>query len=154
MIRQMLSDDLEQCEAIVRETMGDELADAFARNVGGEEFDGKPYRIVVCDKYNQSLVLGLGGVVPDEMSLETCWVAWFAVSVSAQGSGIGDMLMRRLLERARCQGYKRIYVETYDRPEFRRARVFYDKRGFKPMGWLEGHHPSGKGSTFYMGMEL
>ena len=154
MIRQMLREDLEKCEAIVRETMGDELADAFMRNVGCEEFNGEPYRIVACDKYNQTNVLGLGGVVSDEMSLETCWVAWFAVMQGAQGSGIGQMLIRCSLDNARARGYKRIYVETYDRPEFRKARVFYDKMGFKPMGWLEAHHPSGDGNTVYMGMEL
>lgn len=149
-IRPMEKGDLDACALIVRHTMGDLLARSFKRNLEEESFDGGKYRIVAI---SDGELIGLGGMVPDEISETTCWVAWFAVKRDFQGNGVGDMLMSRTVAEARKREYKRIYVETYDALEYTKARDFYSKVGFIPVGYLKDALRKGY-STTYMGMDL
>lgn len=148
-LRPMEKEDLDVCTLIVDQTMGDLLARSFRRNLDEESFDSK-YRMVAI---RSGEIVGLGGVVSDEISETTCWVAWFAVKLDCQGQGVGKMLMDDALAEARSMGYQRIYVETYDAPEYKKARDFYSKMGFVPVGYLKDALRKDC-STTYMGMEL
>ncbi|MHC4497458.1 MAG: GNAT family N-acetyltransferase [Planctomycetota bacterium] len=67
-------------------------------------------------------------------SEENVWLSWFAVHPKHQDRGIGSTLMDAVKEHAARAGYKKLLIETYDSPTFKKARSFYRARGFRQVG--------------------
>lgn len=72
---------------------------------------------------------------------ENVWLSWFAVSVDRQGNGIGTLMLEAIQHQAKQQGYKKLFIETYDGPTFERARTFYQSRGFNEAGQIYDYLP-------------
>lgn len=73
---------------------------------------------------------------------ENVWLAWFAVHPDSQRQGIGRSLLNELEQRARASGYRKLFIETYDHPDFAKARQFYVACGFERVGEI-GRYLSG-----------
>lgn len=48
--------------------------------------------------------------------------------------GVATRLMRRILQEARCRGYRRLSLETGSMEVFEPARALYERFGFEPCG--------------------
>jgi len=67
----------------------------------------------------------------DDISGEACGtVPLLAVTASAQGNGIGKLLMEAAENWAKAQGYRLLHLEVFSTNN--QARRFYDTLGFKP----------------------
>ena len=88
-----------------------------------------------------------GGVVGHTkwqwMYIGTLWVA-----DSARGQGWGTKLMEAAEELARARGCTNVSLDTFEY----QARPFYEKRGYKLFGTLEGYPPGYR--QFYLTKEL
>jgi GNAT superfamily N-acetyltransferase len=100
--------------------------------------DGRHYFIV----RDGAVLVGITGHHWSWGPKENVWLGWFAVELSRQGGGLGSSLLAMTEQEARELGYKTIFVETYDHPDFKRTIDFYIARGFKRVGgiecWLSG----------------
>ncbi|MEJ2397083.1 MAG: GNAT family N-acetyltransferase [Gammaproteobacteria bacterium] len=65
---------------------------------------------------------------------DNVWLAWFAVDPDYQRQGIGRRLLAMLEQQARARDYRKLFIETYDHPDFARARAFYEACGFERAG--------------------
>ena len=70
------------------------------------------------------------------------WISWTAILPNYQRKGIGQTLLNKVFEELK-NITDRIYVETYEHPDFRKAVNFYWKNGFKLCGILEDYLDSG-----------
>lgn len=80
---------------------------------------------------------------------ENVWLAWFAVHPDAQGRGLGASLLAAIEAMALNRGYNKLLVETYDHPNFGRARTFYEKMGFRRVGTIENYLRDGSAMIVY-----
>lgn len=80
---------------------------------------------------------------------ENVWLAWFAVHPDAQGRGVGSRLLSAIEAIAVSRGYGKLLVETYDHPDFERARAFYGRMGFRKVGTIEDYLPDGSAMIVY-----
>ncbi len=108
--------------------------------------DGRMY--YVC-KQNGSVagLAGLHHVVwgPDR----NVWLAWFAVDPDHQGRGLGGKLLTAVEKIAVREGYRKLFVETYEHEDFERARRFYEQNGFSQIGRVRGYLDDGSAMIVY-----
>lgn len=74
---------------------------------------------------------------------ESVWLAWFAVRPDMRSRGVGGTLLDFVIEKAKIQGYMKLFIETYSTPEFSAARTFYRARGFSVAGGVKNYLPGG-----------
>lgn len=72
---------------------------------------------------------------------ENVWLSWFAVRPDYQGQGVGKWLLTEILKTARDQGYRKMFIETYQAKTFSRAIEFYQRQGFRRVGSVEHFLP-------------
>jgi len=97
-------------------------------------------------------VLGCGGMGPlSDGEPGVCELRKMYFLPELRGTGMGNILLEKILEAARNSGYSQCYLETLEHME--QARVLYRKQGFhsidKPMG-NTGH----SGCNYWMVKEL
>jgi putative acetyltransferase len=73
-------------------------------------------------------------------------------AAAARRSGVGQALLRHLIDVARQRGYRRISLETGSMAGFAPARALYTRAGFTECGPFGGYQPSAY-STF-LSLEL
>lgn len=78
-----------------------------------------------------------------------CEMKRLYVRLVFRGCGIGDMLVDRLIEEARKQGYRHMLLDTF--PFLDRAIEMYRKRGFYE---IEKYTDSPMDNTIYMQLDL
>lgn len=71
----------------------------------------------------------VGTVALDKMNEDECEILKFGVKESAQGNGIGTLLIEKLLEVAKDEGYKKIHLCSNH--ELESALYIYKKFGFE-----------------------
>ncbi len=84
---------------------------------------------------------------------ENVWLSWLAVHPDHQRQGIGSKLMADIEGKAAERGYTKLFVETYDHPDFDVARAFYAAVGFDEAGRVRRYLPDGSDMVVY-GKEL
>lgn len=82
-----------------------------------------------CD--HQDRVLGFVCFGPTALTEGTFDLYWIAVSKSAQGRGVGRMLMEWTEEHLRAAGGRLLVVETSGTPEYAPTRRFYERLGYE-----------------------
>jgi len=87
-------------------------------------------------------VVGGGGIYPtDGLPDDTCELVKMYLLPKARGIGLGKTLIKKCMEAAKKNGYKKMYLETM--PELQQALKVYEKSGFRyldgPMG-NSGHY--------------
>jgi len=80
---------------------------------------------------------------------ENVWLAWFAVHPDHQRQGVGSHLLESLETLARARSYGKLFIETYDHPDFDKARRFYEARGFRLAGGVSGYLSGGEDMVVY-----
>ena len=80
------------------------------------------------------LLAELGGLPAGCVALrpldgERCEMKRLYVRAAFRGAGLAGILVEHVIERARAQGYREMYLDTM--PKMRAARVMYDILGFK-----------------------
>lgn len=81
---------------------------------------------------------------------ENVWLAWFAVHPTVQRQGIGRGLLAMMEELAKNRGYRKLFIETYDHPDFAKARCFYAACGFSQAGQVARYLPDGHDMLVYL----
>ncbi len=71
----------------------------------------------------------VGTVALDRMNEDECEILKFGVKESAQGNGIGKILIKKLLEVAKSEGYKKVLLCSNH--ELENALYIYKKLGFE-----------------------
>ena len=69
-------------------------------------------------------------------------------TISARGHGVGQRLLRHLLDEARHRGFTRVSLETGTQEHFLPARRLYERHGFASVGPF-GDYILDPNSTFY-----
>lgn len=80
---------------------------------------------------------------------EITWLGWFAVEPKCQGRGIGTYMMKKICKIAKEKGYKKLLIETYSADDFKKARGFYEKVGFKGIGRIKDYLGKNKDMLVY-----
>ena len=75
---------------------------------------------------------------------------WIAVGKSAQGQGLGRLLMEKVDELIRAEGGRRIYIETSTRPHYAPTRGFYLRCGCRLEVILEDFYAQDDGKAIYV----
>ncbi len=81
---------------------------------------------------------------------ENVWLAWFAVHPDFQHQGIGRSLLIAIEQMATRMGYVKLFIETYDHPDFDRARKFYSACGFQQVGAIDQYLPNSDSMIVYL----
>ncbi len=84
---------------------------------------------------------------------ENVWLAWFAVSPLYQCQGWGSKLLAFIESEALSLGYRMMFIETYESPEFDKARNFYSAKGYTVKGTIKNYLPDGTSMTI-MGKQM
>ena len=103
----------------------------------------QPVRIVLRDKAGNVAGGVLGHTKWKWLYVSTLWV-----SESARGKRWGSKLMDAAEDLARSRGCTHVSLDTFEY----QARPFYEKRGYKLFGTLEGYPPGYR--QFYLTKEL
>jgi ribosomal protein S18 acetylase RimI-like enzyme len=65
------------------------------------------------------------------LTLGTWDLYWIAVAPSAQGTGIGTMLLAEVETRLRDQGARLLIIETSSQPLYEPTRAFYERHNYR-----------------------
>jgi ribosomal protein S18 acetylase RimI-like enzyme len=68
------------------------------------------------------------------LTVSTWHVYWICVHPAAAGNGAGRALQAHLEAFVRSRGGQRLVVETSGRPDYERARRFYERAGYQTVG--------------------
>lgn len=141
-IRNILPEDNSALAKIVRDT----LAEFGANHPGTVYYDPTTdalfelfqkeraqYFVALLDNE----IAGGGGIYPTEgLPADTCELVKMYLIPKSRGIGLGKTLIKKCIEAAKKNGYKKIYLETM--PELEQALRVYEKFGFTylngPMG--------------------
>lgn len=88
-----------------------------------------------------------GGSTP--LTESTWHVYWICVHPRAQGRGIGRALSEHFEAAVRSRGGRRIVVETSGRPDYERARRFYEASGYRQVGRIPDFYRRGDDGVVY-----
>ncbi len=80
---------------------------------------------------------------------DNVWLAWFAVTPAYQGQGVGRKLLDAIERAAADQGFRQLLVETYEHPDFDKARRFYERNDFRRTGQIANYLPDGSPMIVY-----
>jgi putative acetyltransferase len=90
-----------------------------------------------------------GCVALQEITSETCEMKRLYVQPGQRGTGLGRLLVARVLDEARAIGYRRIVLDTL--PSMTRAQAMYVALGFEE---IPPYRPNPVPGTRYMGCSL
>jgi len=88
-----------------------------------------------------------GGSTP--LTESTWHVYWICVHPAAHGTGVGQALTEHFEAHVRWRGAQRVIVETSGRPDYARARRFYDSAGYRPVGRIPDYYRKGDDCVLY-----
>ncbi len=69
---------------------------------------------------------------------EGAHLRWFIMSDALRGKGLGNQLVRTAIEHCRSQGYRQVYLTTFE--GLNAARYLYEKAGFRLVEQHRGTH--------------
>jgi ribosomal protein S18 acetylase RimI-like enzyme len=74
----------------------------------------------------------------------TTWhLYWIGVHPGVQGTGVGQALQSHAERFVRAQGGERLVLEMSGRPDYARARRFYQGAGYREVGRIEDYYRPG-----------
>ena len=152
-LQQMTVNDINAAIELIAEAMNREEAD-WARTTMEFHFECLKHDLTDGRNYyvwkEGDKVLGLAGLHNYIWGpVENVWLAWFAVAPAYQGEGYGGRMFTEIEKIAINCGYKKFFVETYDSPDFDKARSFYQAKGFVRAGEVKNYLPDGSSMIVY-----
>lgn len=144
-MKELGPEDHQQIVDLVALTMGESFGAYYKESLSTDDSTVKRWGVKERGKLH-----GVCGLFYDGFyGSDKVWLTWFAVHPEWQRRGLGCYMMEHLVERAGEQGYRWLYVETYDNERFRKANNFYRKEGFRFAGMLKEYLPSGADALYY-----
>lgn len=83
------------------------------------------------------------------LTVSTWHVYWICVHTAAEGTGAGRALEAHLEAFVLSRGGQRLVVETSGRPDYARARRFYEKAGYEAVGRIPDFYGAGDDCVLY-----
>ena len=81
---------------------------------------------------------------------ESSWyLYWLCVHPAAQRQGVGTALRRDVERFVWAEGGRRLVIETSGRPDYHRARRFYERAGYVSVGLIRDFYRSGDDCVVY-----
>lgn len=74
---------------------------------------------------------------------------WICIDPKKQGRGYGEILVKKVEEVARKKGGRSIFIETSSLPSYEKARIFYEKLGFKIVAIIKDYYKVGDDKIIY-----
>ena len=87
---------------------------------------------------------------PIPCTVESYDIYWIAVQQELRRSGLGVKILKRVEEKIRGMGGKRIYVETSSREQYRPTRSFYTRCGYRKEATLVDFYSPGDHRVIYL----
>lgn len=153
-LREMQAQEIDEACALIAEAMNPDEA-VWARKTLQFHFgcqrhglhDGRHYYTY----HLQDQLVALTGLHHYEWGPpENVWLAWFAVHPDFQRRGIGRQLVTTVEALATSQGYRKLFIETYEHPDFDVARQFYTACGFQQTGKIEHYLSTADSMIVYL----
>jgi ribosomal protein S18 acetylase RimI-like enzyme len=94
-------------------------------------------------------ILGYYCIGPTPGTEGTFDLYWIAVSIAAQGTGIGGALDRHARELVRSQGGRLMIAETSSTPRYDATRRFYTGRGYEEVARIRDYYRPGDDLVVY-----
>lgn len=95
-------------------------------------------------------VIGYSCFGPIPCTVESYDIYWIAVQEELRRSGLGVKILKRVEERIRKIGGKRIYVETSSREQYKPTRSFYSRCGYCKEATLKDFYSPGDDKVIYL----
>jgi ribosomal protein S18 acetylase RimI-like enzyme len=95
----------------------------------------------------------VGGYVcvgPVTLTQSSWYLYWICVHPRAQGRGCGRRLQQHAEDFVRSQGGQRLVLETSGRPDYDRARRFYQQSGYERAGFIRDFYRPGDDCIVYV----
>ena len=95
-------------------------------------------------------VVGYSCFGPIPCTVESYDIYWIAVQEDLRRSGLGVELLKKVEEKIREMGGKRIYVETSSREQYEPTRLFYSRCGYRKEATLKNFYSPGDDKVIYL----
>jgi ribosomal protein S18 acetylase RimI-like enzyme len=95
-------------------------------------------------------VAGYSCFGPIPCTVESYDIYWIAVQEELRGSGLGADILKRVEERIREMGERRVYVETSSRKQYKPTRSFYSRCGYRKDATLKNFYSPGDDKVIYL----
>ena len=134
------SGDLDDIMQVMNEAFGDRFGEAWTRSqcAGILPMSGVRLTVARDPESGDAIGFSLSRTIADESEL-----LLIGVTPQRHRKGVGSRLLEEFMERARCQGVKRVHLEVR---EGNPAVGMYRDAGFRPVGRRRNyyHAPDGK----------
>ena len=94
-------------------------------------------------------LLGFSVFGPTPCTLGTWDLYWIAVSPTAQGAGVGTVLLKEVEGRLTRSNARQLIIETSSRPPYDPTRAFYLKRGYREVARVPDFYEAGDDRVIY-----
>jgi GNAT superfamily N-acetyltransferase len=149
---ELMPSDVEHIRDIVVSTgVFNEVEIACAVELAEERLAKGPasgYHFVFAERDGQ--VIGYTCYGPIALTHGSYDLFWIAVSKSAQGLGLGRLLLEKSEQCVRQEGGRRVYIETSSRPPYAPTRAFYERCGYELEVVLKEFYGPGDGKAIYV----
>jgi GNAT superfamily N-acetyltransferase len=88
-------------------------------------------------------VVGVSGIIPDDLSPRACWLGWTYIDEKHRGQGIGTRLLHHVEEEVFSRRGKLLFITTSSHPAYAPALRFYQSHGYAVAGVLPGYYDVG-----------
>jgi len=95
-------------------------------------------------------VVGYSCFGPIPCTVESYDIYWIAVQEELRRSGLGVELLKKVEEKIKEMGGKRIYVETSSREQYEPTRSFYNRCGYRREATLKNFYSPGDDKVIYL----
>jgi ribosomal protein S18 acetylase RimI-like enzyme len=95
-------------------------------------------------------VVGYSCFGPIPCTVESYDIYWIAVQEELRRSGLGVELLKKVEEKIKEMGGKRIYVETSSREQYEPTRSFYSRCGYRKEATLKNFYSPGDDKVIYL----
>lgn len=143
-------EDIDDVVNLIAESMNEKESE-YARETFENQFDEEGSNresFIYCD--DEQNIIGICGLhFYDWGPEENIWLSWFVVKKSEQGKGIGTQMLKVIEDYAELK-FDKLFIETYDQPDFESAKSFYDKMDYEIVGSIKDYMPDGASMIVYM----
>ncbi len=130
---------------------GEEQAEAmsFLRlSLGDEKYSAFHFLDFLVLKKDNEVVGACGMFSMKWEPKDIAWLCYLAIKPEKQKHGLGTMLLKEVLLRAKNRGISRVYTDTSFVPNVSDATEFYKKNGFEDAGRLKDYPAVGEDTRY------
>jgi ribosomal protein S18 acetylase RimI-like enzyme len=95
-------------------------------------------------------VIGYSCFGPIPCTVESYDVYWIALKNELRGEGLGQLILKRVENKIREMGGRRIYVETSSRDQYKPTQSFYTRCGYREEAVLKDFYSPGDHKVIFL----